>query len=73
MPRSFPDMESLERAAQCHNFRQKLKSESEEDYRNALADHVRHIDPVESTEIRSGKGWNAQSPMELLGHLGLKL
>lgn len=59
MPRSFPDMNSLENAARVHKFRQPHEGEDESDYRHALANHVKGIDLVESMEIRSGKGWDA--------------
>lgn len=59
MPMSFPDMRSLENAARVHNFRQPNEGEEESDYREALANHVKGIDLVESMEIRTGKGWNA--------------
>ncbi len=61
MPRSFPDMNSLENAARVHKFRKCREGEIENDYRDALANHVRDVvgDVVESMEIRTGKGWNA--------------
>jgi len=40
MPMSFPDMDSLTRAAEVHKFRPPVELETEEEYRNALADHV---------------------------------
>lgn len=66
MPRSFPDMESLEDAARVHKFRTIRDGEEESDYRDALADHVRDVtgDVVESMEIRTGKGWNAFNDMD---------
>ena len=66
MPRDFKTIEEVETRAQQHGFRAKLKSESDEDYRNAVADHVRHIDPVEAVEIRHGQGWDKQSPFSIL-------
>jgi hypothetical protein len=61
MPRSFPDLDSLENAARVHKFRQRHEDEDESNYRDALANHVRDVvgDVVESMEIRTGKGWNA--------------
>lgn len=59
MPMSFPDMRSLENAARVHKFRQPAEGEDESTYRDALANHVKGIDLVESMEIRTGKGWNA--------------
>lgn len=59
MPMSFPDMRSLEYAASVHKFRKPNEGEEESHYREALANHVKDIDLVESMEIRTGKGWNA--------------
>lgn len=58
MPMDFPDMKSLVNAAEVHKFRQPNEGESEEDYRTALADHVRPRDFVESEEIRNKVGWD---------------
>lgn len=59
MPRNFPDMDSLKWNAQCRNFRQPNKGESEPDYREALAAHVHGLgDVVEAMEIRSTKSWD---------------
>ena len=58
MPMSFPDMASLRNIAQVHNFRQPTENESEVEYRQALAAHVRPIDFVESEEIRNKVGWD---------------
>lgn len=66
MPRSFPDMRSLEGAAYVHKFRKIREGEGEPEYREALADHVKSIDLVESMEIRTGKGWNAFSETDNL-------
>lgn len=55
---NFPDMKSLKRCAECHDFRQPNENESEDDYREALANHVESIDYVESQEIRNKVGWN---------------
>jgi len=57
MPMDFPDMESLRLAARVHGFRITNNSESEADYREALADHVAQSDLIESQEIRNGVGW----------------
>lgn len=73
MPRSFPNMESLKNNAKMRNFRQPNEGESEADYRAAFADFLRPIDPVESAEVRSGKGWDAQSPQEMLANMGFRL
>ena len=58
MPMDFPDMNSLKRCAECHDFRQPKKGESEDDYRTALADHVQPRDYIESLEIRNKVGWD---------------
>jgi len=58
MPMSFPDMESLEIAAEVWGFRKIIDDETEIQYRTALADFVQDKDVVESMEIRSGKGWD---------------
>jgi hypothetical protein len=54
----FPDMASLIDAAEVHKFRKPNKGEAESDYRNALADHVKPRDFIESEEIRIGSGWD---------------
>jgi hypothetical protein len=59
MPQSFPDMKSLEDASVIHKFRKAFHDETEQDYRTALADHVKvngHM--IEAMEIRTGKGWD---------------
>lgn len=61
MPMDFPDMASLEEAAQVHKFRKPDEGEAEISYRHALADHVRPIDFIESEEIRNGAGWDKWS------------
>lgn len=58
MPMSFPDMNSLVRAADVWSFREKGEEETEIQYRTALADFVQDKDMIESMEIRSGKGWD---------------
>lgn len=69
MPMDFPNLESLKSRAKQRGFRQPEANESEEQYRQAFADYMRPIDPVESTEIRSGLGWDAQSPIAMLAGL----
>lgn len=64
MPRDFPDMASLLKAARIHKFRQPTENEAMNQYREALADHVFKLDVVESGEIRSGRGWDKQTPEE---------
>ena len=58
MPMDFPDMKSLERAAEMWKFRKPGPDESEESYRNALANFVASQDIVESQEIRHKVGWD---------------
>lgn len=69
MPMDFPDMDSLKSAAQVHKFRQPFTDESEHDFRNALADHVRPIDFIESQEIRNKVGWDKFSTGQNMGML----
>ena len=66
MPRSFPTIEHVQRAAYSHGFREMRQGETEDQYRAAVADHVQSRDLVESMEIRTGKGWNAFSEIENL-------
>jgi hypothetical protein len=61
MPMSFPNMDSLKRHATMLKFRQPNKDESEDDYREALANHVQPIDFIESCEIRNKVGWDQWS------------
>lgn len=58
MPMDFPDLKSLRMAAKIHQFRIVNYGESEDDYRNALADHVAPRDIIESQEIRNKAGWD---------------
>ena len=69
MPIDFPDMESLISRAKMRKFRAPNPDESEKAYRNAFADFMLDIDSVEASEIRTGKGWDLQSPQELLAEL----
>jgi hypothetical protein len=48
MPMDFPTLKTLELAAKCHQFRDPLPDESEDDFREALADHVKPIDRIEA-------------------------
>lgn len=67
MPRDFPDMASLTRAAKQHKFREPVEGESEAVYRDQLANHVQSIDLVESLEIRNKVGWDKQfAPIMML-------
>lgn len=75
MPMDFPTMESLIDAADVHKFRKPNDGETEISFRQALADHVRRIDFIESEEIRNGCGWdkwNAGQQSAMLGRARLK-
>ena len=58
----FPDMDSLKRCAECHQFRAPLPDETEDEFRVQLADFVEPIDFIESQEIRNKVGWDKFSP-----------
>jgi len=58
MPIDFPDMTSLHFAAKMHKFRKPTTIETEEEYREALANHVASRDFIESEEIRNKVGWD---------------
>jgi hypothetical protein len=64
MDMDFLDLRSLLDAAEVHKFRQPKPGENTEQYREALADHVKNIDFIQSEEIRSGHGWEKFSSME---------
>ena len=61
MPMDFPDLKSLKYAARIWKFRTINDGESEDDYRNALADFVEDKDFIESQEIRHKVGWDKWS------------
>jgi len=73
MPMSFPDIESLKFAAKVHKFRKMTANETEEEYREALANHVSPIDFIESHEIRTGRGWDQWNEAEKLEMIARKL
>lgn len=58
MPMDFPDLNSLISAASIWKFREINTTESEDDYRTALADFVADKDFIESQEIRNKVGWD---------------
>jgi len=60
MPMDFPDLKSLAVHSKMitPNFREPEENETEEHYREALADHVQPIDFLESVEIRNKVGWD---------------
>ena len=64
MPMDFPDINSLKSAAKVHGFRQPNENETENEYRQALADFVKPIDQIASMEIRAGKGWDKWSEQQ---------
>lgn len=68
MPMSFPDFESLKRRAAQREFRQPHEDETEEQFREAFANFMFNVDRIESSEIRTGRGWNNQHPFELLNN-----
>lgn len=72
MPMDFPDMNSLKLAAKCHKFREPNNGESEDTYREALADHVQTIDFIESQEIRNKVGWDRFSESQMIDLLRRK-
>jgi len=45
-------------AARVHKFRKPDTNETEEDYREALANHVESRDRIEAEEIRNKVGWD---------------
>ena len=61
---SWPDMESLQLAAEVYKFRAPNKDETEEDYRNDLSMHVGASCAISGHEIRTKKGWNEWSDDE---------
>jgi len=70
MPMDFPDLDSLKRAAEIHKFREyHEESESEDEYREALADHVETIDMIEGQEIRNKVGWDKFTPQQNINTL----
>lgn len=76
MPMDFPDMKSLEMAARIHKFRKINKNETEDEYRESLADHVKPRDFIESQEIRNKTGWDLWSDnqnKDMLRRSGMKI
>lgn len=68
MPMSFPTMESLINRAKLRGFRMPHENEDEEVYREEFADWMINVDRVESSEIRTGRGWDQQDPFTLLAN-----
>lgn len=63
------NMKPLEEIAKEYDFRKPLESESTQEYRIALANHVKDIDLTEAIEISSGKhfdDWTVKEKSELL-------
>lgn len=71
MPLDFPDMNSLKRCAEVHQFRQPNEDETEQDFREALANHVKPRDMIESFEILFGVGWDKWNDEQKLQSLGM--
>jgi len=70
MPMNFPDLKSLMRAAEMWKFREiDTGKETEEEYREALADFVQSRDSVEAHEIRTKIGWDQWSDKQQKDHL----
>jgi hypothetical protein len=57
MPMDFPDMKSLLRAAECWKFRQPNDGESEDSYRQALANHVEPNDFLRTCKADDKHQW----------------
>lgn len=75
MPMDFPDFKSLKRCAEARKFRQPSDGETEEEFREALADFVEPSDLVESCEIRNKVGWDRFSDrqnIDMLGRSGIR-
>lgn len=58
MPMDFPDMKSLVNHARVWKFRNPNENETEEEYREALAQFVEKVDFLEGQEIRNKVGWD---------------
>ena len=61
MPRDFRRILDVMRAAENWQFRFMAPGESDEKYREALADFVHPLDVIEAHEIRTGRGWDTWS------------
>lgn len=73
MPMDFPDMRSLELAAEVWKFRSPNEGETEDAYRTALANHVQPKDLIESMEIRNKVGWdrfNDRQNLDMIKRVG---
>lgn len=64
MPMNFPDLKSLIRAAEMWKFREIEPEETEDNYRNALADFVEPKDVIEAQEIRNKVGWDKWNKLQ---------
>lgn len=65
MPMDFPDMNSLKRCAKLWKFRVPNRDETEEQFREALANFVKPKDYIESLEIRNKVGWDRFSEAQI--------
>lgn len=66
MPMSFPTHQSVVNRATQRGFRAPVEGETEDQYRSNFAQFMRLVDPVEASEISSGRGWDQQSPLSVL-------
>lgn len=57
MPMDFPK-EMLKQTAELWKFREQKSGESEQEFRQALHEHVKPKDRIESFEILFGVGWD---------------
>ena len=71
MPMSFPTHQSVVNRATQRGFRAPVEGETEDQYRSNFANFMRLVDPVEASEISSGRGWDQQSPLSVLLGSGL--
>ena len=64
MPMNFPDYDSIKNRGKMWKFREPNPGETEESYRNALADFVQPKDLIESCEIKNKTGWDKWNQFE---------
>lgn len=73
MPMTYDTLDTLLHAAECYEFREILLSETQDEYRNALADHVHTVSPIAGHEIRTGRGWDEWSQEDKEAFLNITL
>lgn len=71
MPMSFETESSVINRAKQRGFRDIKEGESIEEFRSHFADYMLDIDQVESSEIRTGRGWDQQDPLSVLQNSGV--